>query len=164
MRLVEQMQIASGFVPVDLQTAANEGDWVSLANYGHLAVVFFKAAGTAGDDPVLTLQQATDVAGSGAADLTFTTIHTKQGAALTAVGQYTEVTQSAATSYTDATSAELQAIWIVEIQPEDLNRDDGFHCVRATVADVGGNAQLGCLLYLLSNPRYAGDELVSAIA
>jgi len=35
--------------------------------------------------------------------------------------------------------------------------------VRVTVADVGGNAQLGCLLYILSEPRHAAETMPSAI-
>ena len=47
MRLIDESQIVSGFVPVDTQTGANPGDVVSLKNYGRLTVVFFKAAGVA---------------------------------------------------------------------------------------------------------------------
>lgn len=163
MRWLEKMQICAGFNPVDLQTGANNGDWVSLKNYNHLAVVLYKAAGTAGDDPTLTLQQATDVSGTGAKALNFTRIDTKQGASLFAIGTFTKVTQAAGNTYTDDTSAEVQAIWVVEIDAQDLDRDNGFDCVRATVADVGGNAQLGCLFYLLFEARYAGEPAVSAI-
>lgn len=162
MRLIEQLQICSGFVPVDLQTAANTGDYVSLKNYKHLTVVFFKAAGTAGDDPTLALTQATDVAGTGVKALTFTELFVKQGT-LTAIGEFTKVTQSAAGSYTEATSAESQAIWVVEIDAEDLDIANGFTCVKAAVADVGTNAQLGCLLYFLSEPKYNQEILPSAI-
>ena len=37
--LVEQMNIVSGFLPVDMQTGANSGDWVSLKHYNHCAIV-----------------------------------------------------------------------------------------------------------------------------
>jgi hypothetical protein len=162
MRLIEQMQIVAGVIPVDLQTAANDGDWVSLKNYNHLTVVFFKAIGTAGDDPTLTLEQATAVAGTGAKALTFTTIHVKQGTQ-TGIGTFTKVTQAAAATYTHTDAAENQAIWVVEFDAPDLDVENGFDCVRARVADVGGNAQLGCILYLLSEPRYSQAILPSAI-
>ena len=60
---VQNSQIVSGFVPVDMQDGANTGDWVSVENFNHVAIVLFKAAGTAGDDPTLTCLQATDNAG-----------------------------------------------------------------------------------------------------
>lgn len=163
MRLTSIAQIVSGFVPVDMQTGANDGDWVSLANHRHCAVVLFKAIGTAGDDPTLTIEQATDNAGAGAKGLNFTEIYTKQGALLTALGQFTRVTQTAASTYTDAVSAELQAIWVVEFDDNDLDADNDFDHIRGRVADVGGNAQLGCLFYVLGEPRYAKEPQVSAL-
>jgi hypothetical protein len=166
--ILEKSQIVGAFRPVDLQTAANDGDWVSLANYKRCAIVFWSAVGTAGDDPTLTLQQASDVAGTGAKDLTVvTTVYTKQAATdLTGTGQWTKVTQAAATNYTNATSAEEEAIWVVDIDADLLDVDNGFDCLRARVADVGGNAQLGACLYILHEPRYpdAPENMLSAIA
>lgn len=146
--ILENMDVISGFLPVDLQTGANTGDWISLSNIDRFAVIFFKGVGTAGDDPTLTIQQATAVAGTGAKALDFTTIYTKQDTVLTSVGQWTKVTQAAANTYTDATSAEDAALWAVEFTGADLDANNDFDCINASVADVGGNAQLGCLLYL----------------
>ena len=162
--LTEFMQIVSAFVPVDMQAAANNGDWVSLKNYGRVAVVLFKAAGTAGDDPIFTLRQATAVDGSGAKALNFTRIDSKVGT-LTAVGTFTKNTQTAANIYTDTVSAEAQAIMVVDIGPEHLDVANGFDCVQLQIPDVGGNAQLGCGFYILYDPRYAGQAsaLPSAI-
>ncbi len=44
-------------------------------------------------------------------------------------------------------------------------RNNGFDCVRATIADVGAAAQPGDLLYILSQPRYAhgAENMPSAI-
>ena len=123
-----------------------------------------QAAGTAGDDPTITLVQAQDVAATGEKPLNFTRIDTKQGADLTAVGTFTTVIQAAANTYTDATSAEVQAIWVIDIKSEDLDVDNGFDCIKASVSDVGTNAQLGCLLYIGHDPRLVAAPLASAIA
>jgi hypothetical protein len=158
----EVNNIVGGFVPVDMQTAANTGDYVSLKNYNRCVIVLFKAAGTNGDDPTITLTQATDVAGTSVKNLsTITKIYTKQGT-LTGVGTWTVVTQAAAATYTDTDSAENQAIWAIEVKAEDLDVSNGFDCLKAAVADVGGNAQLGCMFYIMCEPRYAGP-LPSAI-
>src|SRR3954468_5365170 len=103
--LVERVQICGGFRPVDLSTAANNGDWVSMKDFDSCVVIFFKAAGTAGDDPTLTLKQATDVSGTGAKALNFSRIDFKQGT-LTALGTFTTVMQAPANTYLDLTSAE----------------------------------------------------------
>lgn len=163
--LLEKLQIAQGFLPVDMQTGANAGDWVSLKNYGRCAVVLFKAVGTAGDDPTITLSQATDVAGTDVKELNFTRVDKKQAATnLLAVGTFTTVTQDAGNTFTHADLAEQAAIIVIDIKAEDLDIENGFDCIRASVADIGSNAQLGAMLYILHEPRYGSVPLPSAIA
>src|SRR6266545_2087214 len=122
-QFVENNQLVAGIIPVDLATAANNGDWVSLKNYRHVACVLFKAAGVAGDDPIFKMQQATAVAGTSAKDLLFDTIYKKAtaGTLLDAIGTFTKVMQAAATSFQDLTHAEIQAIYIVEFDAEGLD-------------------------------------------
>ena len=154
-RILEELQIAQGIVPVDLQTGANDGDWVSLETYNRILCVLHTAVGTAGDDPTITMEEAQDAAGAGAQALNFTRIYVKQATPdLFAVAQWTEVVQAAASTYTDLVSAELSKIWCVEIRASDLDVDDGYTHIRMRVADVGGNAQLGAILYIASEPRY----------
>ena len=74
------VDIVEGWPPVDLQDGNNTGDWVSLKNAERVAVVFVSGIGTNGQDPTLTLQQASDVSATGVKDLTFTTIYRKQAA------------------------------------------------------------------------------------
>ncbi len=162
-RFLEVADITSAFVPVDMQTAANSGDWVNLKSYDRVLAVLFKAIGTAGDDPIFKLQQATDNTGAGAKDLTFTTIWKKVGT-LTGIAAWTKITQAAATSYVDTDSAEAQTIMAVEIRSEDLDAANNFTHVQLSVADVGGNAQLGCGFYIMLNPIRQGATLPSAEA
>lgn len=165
MQLIDEIQIVPGFLPVDMSGGANDGDWVSLKNYDRCTIIFIADSGTAGDDPVLSLQQATDVSGTDAKDLeVIDTVFVKQGASLAAIGAFTKETQTAAASYTDDTSAEVEKVWVVEVQAPELDVANDFDCLRARVADVGGNAQLGTLIYVLSHPRHAADPMPSAIS
>jgi hypothetical protein len=163
--ILEQIQIVGGFDPQTL-TTARTGDVVSLKNYRRCLVVFFKGIGTAGDDPTITLLQGTDVAFGTNKALNFTTLYVKQDpTSLGDVGQWTKVTQAAGNTYTDATSAEQAAIWAIEVKAEDLDIANGYDCVRASVSDVGTNAQYGCVLYLLADPAQmaAPESMPSAI-
>lgn len=157
--------LVPAILPLDLQTA-RDGDWLSLKGCQGVQVVVFKGAGTAGDDPVISFQQATSVAGGGAKDLaTIATIHKKQGT-LTGVGVWTKVAQAAGASYTgDGTSAEEEAMYVFQIEADELDVDGGFDCLRVRIADVGGNAQLGCAWYAPYGLRYAAapEALASAI-
>ena len=154
MKLVENAQIVAGFVPLDLQVQ-RDGDWVRLRDFNHLTAIFYKGTGTAGDNPIVTLQQATDNAGGGAKALNFTEIWRKQAADVQTVGQFTKTTQAAANTFTDAASANQQAFWVLEIDADMLDVDGGFQYVRVTLNDTGVNAQLGCVLYILTQPRFA---------
>lgn len=160
-RALQSMNIEAAFVPVDMQTAANNGDWVNLALYQSVVCVLFKAAGTAGDDPVFTLKQAQAADGTGSKDLLFSTIYKKVGT-LATTAEFTRATQTAAASHTDAVSAEAQAIMAVEVAAEDLDINNGFTFVQMSVPDVGGNAQLGCGFYLLMHPRYIAGVALDA--
>lgn len=145
--ILENFQLSSAFVPVDMQTAANTGDWFNMVPFRKVLCVLFKAAGTAGDDPVITLEQAKNNSGGSNKALNFTTIHSKVGT-LTSVGQFTKITQAAANTYEDETSAESQAIIAIEIDESDLDVANDYTHIQMSVADVGSNAQLGCGFYL----------------
>lgn len=157
--LAEEVQIAAGFVPVDMAAGANNGVWVSLKNHRHLAIVFFKAAGAVGEAPTVTVQQASDVAGTGAKALNFTRVDKKDNANVLTVGQFTKTTQASANTHALA-AGNTQAIVLIEFNAEDLDAEGGFDCVRATVADVGTTAQVGALLYILTGPRYTPPQSV----
>lgn len=152
-RLADEFQLVAGIIPLDLQTA-RAGDWVSLKYYNHCSIIVFKGIGTAGDDPVISILQASAVAGTGSKALNTSRLSAKVGAtALNAIGTFTETTQAAGATYTDATSAENEALWVFDVNAEDLDVEGGFDCISVSIADTGTNAQLGCALYLLSGTR-----------
>jgi len=161
-RFVENIALQSSFVPVDLQDGANTGDWFNAAHYDRFAVLVFKAAGTAGDDPTLTINQASDNAGTGSKGLNFTVIYSKVGT-LTGTADWTVNTQAAANTYTDAASAESQAFFLIEFKAEELDVDNGFDHVQLTIADVGSNAQLGCAMYMGWGGRYPQATVPSTL-
>lgn len=167
MKPLGMIDFIPAIIPVDLQTAANAGDWISLKNCEGVVVIIYKAVGTAGDDPVINVEQALDVAGTTPIALNaITEIFTKQGTALTSVGTWTRTTQAADDNANgDATSAESQMLKVFSIAADQLDVDNGYDCMRVSIADVGGNAQLGCALYMTYGLRYPSrmDLLPSAI-
>ena len=165
---MEQNTIVPLITPVDLQTGANNGDWVDFAGYERGVFVVFKGIGTAGQDPIFKLQQATTSGGT-PKDLLFTRVRSKVGLVdgsylLGAIANYTLTTQAAATSYTDAVSAEAEAVIVVEIKASDLDVQNGYHWVQLSMADVGGNAQLGCAFAIMVGGRYYASTMPSPIS
>ncbi len=145
------IDIVAGAVPVDASTAAITGKRVSLRNAHSISIVVFKAAGTAGDDPTLTLQQHTAASGGTTAALAVIDhYYYKNSATLTGAETWVRKAQAAASTIADpggaGTSAESQQIIVIPVDAAMLS--DGFTHVSLNVADVGTNAQLASILYI----------------
>jgi hypothetical protein len=141
--------IGTGAAPVDLSTAAVTGKRISMKNAGGCTIVVFKGAGTAADDPTFDLQQHTAASAGTTADLDIVTYYyLKQEATLDNDETWSKVTQAAASEVTgNGTSAEEQAIYVFEVDAAQLS--DGYNHISLNIADVGTNAQLGAVLYIL---------------
>jgi hypothetical protein len=170
----EKNQIAQAFLPVAMNAGANAADWVSMKLYGRMAIVIFKAIGTAGDDPTITVKQAQDVSGTNAKALGFTEVRKKQATPnLLAVDQFTRSTVAAPATndtfnttngtWTNTDLAEQAAVIVIDVKAEDLDVNGSFDCIQVSIADIGTNAQLGCALYFGHEPRYPKDALDSMI-
>jgi len=157
----EQANIITG-VPLDMAGAPGlTTGWMSLKHYSRATIALLKAAGSGSEDPVITLEQATAVAGTGAKALTFTRLDRKNHAtALSGIGTYTAVTQAAAGTATVEGSD--QSLHLIDVRGDDLDVDNGFDCIRATVADVGTTAVYGVLFTILWGARYR--PLISPLA
>lgn len=146
--------LSTGFAPVDMSTAANTGKRVNLRLYGGVDIVFIKSAGTAAQDPVLTLNEH-DASSSGTSQTlaALTKRYQKQETTLDGDETWSAVTQAAATTMTlDGTSAESEGIYVIPLEATALS--DAFDYISVDVADVGANAQLGTILYVLRELRY----------
>ena len=169
--LGRSFDIIEGFPAVDLQTAPNTGDWVAVGGSESVLVLFISGVGTAGDDPTLTIQQAKDNSGGSVKALNIVTspvqIWKKQAATdLSAVTKWADASGDVATNtWTHSNAAEQSVMVAVEFLGQDLDFANDFGFLRATVADVGANAQPGCLLYLPSNLTYGAspDSLPSKL-
>lgn len=147
-RLVD---VCIGAAPVDLSTAAVTGKRVALKGCGGLTIIVFKGAGTAGDDPTVTLKQHTANTGGTTSNLAVIDhYYLKDATTLAGTEAWSKVTQTAAATIADpggaGTSAEHQQIIAIEVDAAQLS--DGYTHVSLDVADVGTNAQLGAILYL----------------
>lgn len=159
---LEVADIIPAFVPVDMQTGANNGQWISMREISRLVCVLYKAAGTAGDNPVITIQQATSNSGANAKALTFTRARTKIGA-IASTPQWTIVTQAAANTFTP-TSAASPAVIVVEIQATDLDINNGFTFVQLSIPHTGSNPQLGAGFYITYGISFAQIVTPSALS
>jgi len=220
MLLVQKQHLVPAVWPVDLNTGANSGDYVSMKNYNHLTIVIMctTATGTA----VVTLKQASAVAGTGEKALAFTKqwqtgakwkftaptgrftvgetvtgaagasgvvaesgadyilVYTVNGTAVvdgetltggtsgytaTANGAGTEediLLEVAVTSDTFTIPAVANRMYVIEVDANTLDMDNEFDCVRLHIAQANA-AKIGSALYILSEARYTGEPMPTAI-
>jgi len=146
------IDVVAGAAPVDLSSAAVTGKRVHLKNASGVTIVLFKGAGTAGDDPTVTLKQHTAATGGTTSNLAVIDhYYLKDAATLAGSETWVKKTQSVAATIADpggaGTSAEHQQIVVIEVNTAQLS--DDYEWISLDVADVGTNAQLGAVLYLL---------------
>ncbi len=160
--LGNRYDLGTGFVPADMQTAQT-GKRLYMGGLYSVDVVLVKAAGTAGDDPTLTLQSHTAASGGTSANLaTITEYFVKREATLDNDEVWEKFTQSAAATIADpggaTTSAEEQQIVVFTVRLEDLPANHKY--ISVNVADTGTNAQLGAVLYIM-HPMNKKDSPVN---
>ena len=163
--LCQNAQIVPITVPFDVGGGAMTGDWVSMENHNHCALIFCADIGLANHDPTLTVLQATANDGTGSKALNFTEVYQKEGAtAINAVGTFTKVSGQSDNTYSSATGGENEQLIVIEIDAHNLDVANGFKFVSMTVADVGSAGKLICVLAILTEPRYGQEVIATALA
>ena len=174
MKLLEQVQIApimTGNV-LDVRNQTRTGDYVNFANFQRCLILVSFADGQADDDVRLTVEQATTAAGAGAKALDALQtgrIYEKLGATdLTAVGQWTKVTQGTADEvYVNTDSGEQAGMYALEIEASDLDLANGFNWIRCDITgDANNAAKLADGVYIMYEPAHkaAPESMLSVIA
>lgn len=153
-RFAEQVNVITA-VPSGMQLPGGLATpWFSMKFYRRATFLLIGAATGAGETPILTLQQAQDVSGTAAKALPVITIVDAKtdAAALSNIGTFTEIRQTAAATFTGA--AATQVLYAVDVRVEELDLTGGFDCMRGTVADTGATVANGVLCALLWGTRY----------
>ena len=131
-----QMGLLQG---TQLDAAGNGGLWVSLRDYYKAVVLIETSGGTASDDLVISVNQATSNAGAGSKALSCVQRwRMMQAAALnqSAGGVYTLNTQSLGSSFTATGSAGQQSLVVFEINAHSLDATGGYYFVQASIAQT----------------------------
>lgn len=156
--LAEQAKLVMGCAPAALATTAGDGDYVSLKNYRRLTIVLLVLNATPVTGGVVTLIQATEVAGSTTKALAMTRMWANTDCAASDTLVKTAVTSD---TFTTSTTNSKQLMYVIEVLAEDLDVANGYDCVRVDVASMA-NA-VGSVLYFLDGARYGGTTPPAAI-
>lgn len=165
--LGEDYDLSIGVAPVDISAGASTGKRVSLSLVESVDVVLIKAAGTAGDDPTVTLR-ASDAAtgGTTVALAIIDNYYLKDAAALTGTEIWAEKIQAVSASIADpggaGTSAEHQQICVIHVTAEQMPADKPY--LSLDIPQTGLAAQIAAVLYILHpNTKESPADLAPAL-
>ena len=146
-RLVDQAAFVTGLAPIT--PSSSTPDYVTMKGWNNLAVIITVDNGNTVTGSAITLKQATAVAGTGEKALSFDTMYANED---TGAGDtLTETAVASDTFTTDDTNAK-NLIYVIEVDVQDLDIDNGFDCVRAGTGN-GTNTVLS-VNYVLYNGRH----------
>lgn len=143
--------LGSAFTPVDFNTSdAATGHRIHMRNAESVAMVLFKGAGTAGADPVVTVQEH-NAASSGTSQTLAVVDEFWKKEETTLDGDETwvrtAVSPVSGTPNMGLTSAEQEGMYVIEIEASQLSA--GFEWLSFNIAATVANAQLVCGFYIL---------------
>lgn len=129
-------------------------DSISMANHHRLTFLVYQSGGTTGNATITLLASATSTPGSSTA-LPFRYRKMTTGAS-DVLGDVTNATDAGFT-----TTANEDSIYEIEIDSSDL--PDGKPWVHMLCTEATNDPVNGCVIALLSEPRYAGLTHATAI-
>lgn len=152
-RLPEGAKIILMAPPLDTTGAAYDTLYVKLGQYRRLAIIIVVGNRAGATTPNVTLTQATSSGGAGAKSLAFDQAWGVDGVAQTS-GKDT-LTALTVTSDAVPLSANDNSVLVIDIRADQLDINNGFKWVKATIATPGANA---CPVAVVGI-AYAGDHV-----
>lgn len=150
-RLDEQVFIVQATAQAALTGAAGDAAYVSMKGYERACVIIDVTNATTVTGGVVTLLQATAVAGTGAKELAFSRMLANVDVATSQVGTETAVTSN---TFTTNTTNSRRLRYVLDIKSSDLDDNNGYDCFRVDVASMA-NAT-GQVTYLMYGAKYNG--------
>jgi len=150
----ERNHIVMGMDPIaDAFAGTVYSDVVNMENYHHCTFIRYQGVGTQGTS-VITVEACS----------------TEGAAAQTAVAfKYREMTTNdtwgaltAATTAGFTTTAGSSAMWAIEVDAQDIAAT-GYSYARLKLVEDDNYEVLGCIVIILSHPRYAEDVHATVI-
>ena len=147
-KLVETAKTVVVSAPANYTGAAATTEWISMKLYGRIKFTIHTGA-WAGGTAAVTLDQATDVAGTGSKTLAFTKY-------------WLDGVETAVTSNTFNLSTANKMVEI-EIEASELDASNDFDCVSVAVASPGSNNDYYAISATCYSARYAQSGMPSPI-
>lgn len=158
MTLIEKIKFVKGLAPAADRWNTNPAtDIVNTKLYGKVAFLVHQEGGTTGK-ATITLEACSDVSATGAEAVAFK--YSVGGTGASTDGDATgAITEAAAAGFD--TTANADKLYVIEIDAADLPEGKPF--VRLKATEAANDPVNGSVTILLTEARYAGASLPSAI-
>ncbi len=157
-RFVENHHITNLLVPVaDVFSGSKTTDEVKMSDFD-LATFLAISGANAGDEPIFTVQSCSDSAGSNATGIPFDYTSTTGRSAKTMRDTWANYARATASGYSKDSSA-ANMIWAIDVHAAELSQTAGVkhEYIRLVTTESGSNGITGCVICILSDPRFAKD-------
>jgi len=145
--LSEQVKFVEGLLGV--VPSSTTPDYVSLKNFERIAVIILVKNATTVTGSEITLKQATSVAGGAEKPLAFTKAYRNLD---TAAGDVLTEFAVASNTFTSDSTNSKNLMYVIEVQAEHLDVNNGFDCIRAGTGDA--TAATVTVLYALFGAKF----------
>ena len=151
--LVQEQKVVQALFAQDVNAIKTNTVWVSMKNYGHVAIVVQCGVINSSQTGITgTVQQASSVAGTGAKTLGSVSNYWVNGIN----GDIYTNTATTLNGFA-LTSASDFKTYIVEVDASQLDVANSFDCVRMSFDTPSAHSAIINAFYILSQPRYTGD-------
>jgi hypothetical protein len=150
-RLVDNKKIVMGLPPITPSTSTP--DYVSAKNVRHVTVVVTADNGNTVTPSVISLKQATAVAGTNEKALSFTRAWANTDT--DASDTLSEVTVTG-DAYTLSSTNAKNSMLIIEVPTETLDTNNSFDCLRAATGDAAN--QVVAVTYFCETREHGGSD------
>jgi len=156
MIFTQRNKIVNGLPPqADAFATSGESDIVSLKNYNHVTFLIMTGASTTANGVVTVL--AGSSVSSAATAIAFKYRACTSGDTL---GDLTDATSSGFAM----TASKASSFYAIEVDASDVAAaGTGYDCVKVKVTEDTDDPQYACIVAILSEPRYAGKAMPTAI-
>lgn len=150
--VMQELKFVQGLVPLaDRFAGTLSGAFVNVREYGHLTGVIYMGANSSGDTDV-SVRKSSSVTGANSTAIDFWYKETSTSATSDIYSDLTLINSGS----TFRTSVALtDQTYVIEVDTHGLG---DYNYINIRAVENTNNANTGGLLYILSQPRFAGDD------
>ena len=158
-RFLSNNHIISMVVPVaDFNATGVTTNEVCMSRWDHATFLVVTGANASADEPHFVVQSCADTSATGATAIGFDYSET-DGETQTNRNDWADYTRKTSAGYQTNTASAVNLMYIIEVDAAELSATAGINheYVRLVMTESGSTGVTGCVICILSDPRFSTD-------